>query len=169
MFGCPGTLPLKEPDVATETTDVVSREDALALHEALTDLVRAYQFRDRDTICCYDVSLGQSQGLERLLRSGPMTVKEFAAALFLEKSSASRVVDGLERKGYVTRQPGEDDARFVRIELTESGRVLAGKLEDDLVAKRREALGELSPREQQAVVRAMQRLAQAAAASITRG
>lgn len=152
--------------MAPTTTDVASREDALALHEALTDLVRAYQFRDRDTICCYDVSLGQSQGLERLLRSGPMTVKEFAAALFLEKSSASRVVDGLEKKGYVTRRAGEDDARFVRIELTKRGRVLARRIEDDLVAKRREALGELTSSERQAVVRAMEHLARAAAAPI---
>ena len=31
--------------------------------------------------------------------SGPMTLNELAASLYLEKSSASRLVDGLEQKG----------------------------------------------------------------------
>lgn len=31
--------------------------DAEELHEALNQLVRVYQFRDRDRICCYDVSV----------------------------------------------------------------------------------------------------------------
>lgn len=138
------------------------RQDALALQEALTDLVRAYQFRDRDAICCYDVSLGQSHALERLARQGPMTMNEFARSLFLEKSSASRLVDGLERKAYVTRQPDEKDARFVRIDLTRAGRDLAKKLENDLVAERSGMLLELSASERKAVIRALSLLAEVA-------
>ena len=33
--------------------------DAAALQRVLTDLIRVYQFRDRDAICCYDISTGQ--------------------------------------------------------------------------------------------------------------
>ncbi len=142
------------------------REDALALQEALTDLVRAYQFRDRDAICCYDVSLVQSQALERLARRGAMTLTEFAAALFLERSSASRLVDALERKGYVTRRPDEHDGRYIRIDLTKTGRALARKLEDDLVAERSTMLAELSETDRTLVLRAMRKLAGVAAAGI---
>jgi len=142
------------------------REDALGLHQALTDLVRAYQFRDREAICCYDVSVGQSQALERLARTGPLTINEFAAALFLEKSSASRLVDGLVRKGYLTRRRSQDDARYVRIELTKAGGSLAQRLEDDLVLQRSELLQRLTDRERRVVVEAMERLARAAAAGI---
>ena len=142
------------------------REDALALHQALTDLVRAYQFRDREAICCYDVSVGQSQALERLARSGPLTINELAATLFLEKSSASRLVDGLVRKGYFTRRRSQDDARYVRIELTRSGRALAERIEEDLVRQRGDLLAELTERERRVVVEAMERLARAAVAGI---
>lgn len=142
-------------------TDEALRAEALALQEALTDLVRAYQFRDREAICCYDVSLGQSHALERLSRDGPMTMNDFAAALFLEKSSASRLVDGLVKKGYVTRRADETDGRYVRVHLTKPGRVLAQRLEDDLVAKRSRILADFSETERRTIVRALARLADA--------
>ena len=68
--------------------------DAAALQRVLTDLIRVYQFRDRDAVCCYDVSTGQCHGLERLAKRGPMSLNEFAASLYLEKSSASRLANG---------------------------------------------------------------------------
>jgi hypothetical protein len=66
-------------------------EDARAVHEALSDLVRVYQFRDRDRICCHDVSVTQCYALEALIRRGPITLGELAAELYLDKSTASRV------------------------------------------------------------------------------
>ena len=33
--------------------------DAETLHAALSELVRVYQFRDRDRICCHDISVTQ--------------------------------------------------------------------------------------------------------------
>ena len=147
--------------MSTTRTDEELRSDALALQEALTDLVRAYQFRDREAICCYDVSLGQSHALERLLREGSMTMNDFAAALFLEKSSASRLVDGLVKKGYVTRRQDQNDGRFVRIELTKPGRLLAERLENDLVSERSALLEDFSERERRTIVRALAKLADA--------
>ena len=70
-------------------------EDARAVHEALSDLVRVYQFRDRDRICCHDVSVTQCYALEALIRRGPITLGELAAELYLDKSTASRVVGTL--------------------------------------------------------------------------
>lgn len=141
-------------------------DDALELQEALTDLVRVYQFRDRDTICCYDVSLAQSQALERLSSQGPMTLNEFAASLFLEKSSASRLADGLERKGYIVRRPHPDDGRYLQIDLTKPGRALAQKLLDDLVEERATILGDLTSDERRTVIRSIRKLARAATARV---
>lgn len=141
--------------------------DARALHRALTDLVRVYQFRDRDAICCYDVTPGQSHALERLAIDGPMSMNDLAAALFLEKSSASRLVDGLERRGYISRKPRPDDARFVLLDLTKRGRALFLKIERDLLAERREVLTGLSPKERSVVIEAVTQLAQLAAEGVT--
>ena len=144
------------------------RSDAAELQEALTDLVRAYQFRDRDAICCYDVSIAQSHAIERLERHGAMTLNELAAVLYLEKSSASRLADGLERKGYITRRPHPEDGRYVQLELAKPGRALAAKLKRDLVEERAEMLADLSPRDRRTVIRLVSRLAEAAATSIDR-
>ena len=145
------------------------RDMALSLHDALTDLVRSYQARDREAICCYDVSLVQSQAIERLARRGPMAMQAFATSLFLEKSSASRLVDGLVNKGYLVRRSDENDGRIVRLELTKSGRALARRLEDDMAEARAEMLEGLSRDERETVVDALRTLSESAALGWSRG
>src|SRR5262245_19696817 len=46
----------------TGETDL--QDDAEALHAAVSDLVRIYQLRDRNQICCYDISVTQCYALE---------------------------------------------------------------------------------------------------------
>ncbi|HIF05500.1 MAG TPA: MarR family transcriptional regulator [Gemmatimonadetes bacterium] len=141
--------------------------DAAELQRVLTDLFRVYQFRDRDAICCYDISIGQSHGLERLANSGPMTLNEFAASLFLEKSSASRLADGLERKGYLKRKPRADDARYLQLDLTKRGWTLHDRIERDLIEERAQVLADLSAEERQLVIESIARLAGAACAGVS--
>lgn len=105
-------------------TDDLS-QDAEALYEALNQLVRVYQFRDRDRICCYDVSVTQCYAVETLVKQGPLRLQALAEEMFLDKSTASRVVDTLERKGYVSRVEDPEDRRAVRVQATEAGAVLA--------------------------------------------
>ena len=141
--------------------------DAVALQRVLTDLFRVCQFRDRDAICCYDISIGQSHGLERLANGGPMTLNEFAASLFLEKSSASRLADGLQRKGYLKRKPRADDARYLQLELTKRGRTLHDRIERDLLEERIEVLADLSVDQRTLVIESIARLAGAACAGVS--
>ena len=141
--------------------------DAAALQRVLTDLIRVYQFRDRDAICCYDISTGQCHGLERLAHSGPMTLNEFAASLYLEKSSASRLADGLERKGYIKRKPRLDDARYVQLELTKRGKTLHNRIERDLIEERAQVLADLTAKERKLVIQSIARLSGAACAGVS--
>ncbi len=141
--------------------------DAAALQRVLTDLIRVYQFRDRDAICCYDISMGQSHGLERLANRGPMTLNEFAASLFLEKSSACRLADGLEKKGYIRRKPRVDDARYVQLELTKRGRTLHGRIERDLLEERALVLADLTAQERKLVIDSIARLSGAASSHVS--
>ena len=141
--------------------------DAAALQRALTDLMRVYQFRDRDAICCYDISTGQCHGLERLANSGPMSLNELAASLYLEKSSASRLVDGLERKGYIMRKPRVDDARYLQLELTHRGRTLHDRIERDLIEERAQVLADLTAAERKLVIESIARLYGAASARVS--
>jgi MarR family 2-MHQ and catechol resistance regulon transcriptional repressor len=137
--------------------------DAVDLHTALSELVRVYQFRDRDRICCHDISVTQCYALEALLRRGPSGLNELAAELYLDKSTASRVVATLERKKYVTRERHPDDGRAVVLSASPAGRRLYERIRTDLVAETRDLLQDFEPEVRKGAARLILRLARAAA------
>jgi MarR family 2-MHQ and catechol resistance regulon transcriptional repressor len=138
------------------------REDAAAVHAALNELVRVYQFRDRDRICCYDVSVTQCYALEAVVAGAPLTLNELAARLYLDKSTASRVVDGLERKGLVERRPSPEDRRALHLAATAEGRRLHARIEADILAQEKALLAEFPHEVRRSMAELMGRLARAA-------
>lgn len=136
--------------------------DAEALYDALSHLVRVYQFRDRDRICCYDVSVTQCYALEALVRRGPLRLQALAEELFLDKSTASRVVETLVQKEYVRRVDDPEDRRAVRIDATTAGQRLYAQIRADLVAEERAMLGDMPPEIRAGAVELLRRLARAA-------
>jgi MarR family 2-MHQ and catechol resistance regulon transcriptional repressor len=145
--------------VAAETD---LQHDAEALHAAVSDLVRVYQFRDRDCICCHDISVTQCYALETVAEHGPMRLGALAERLFLDKSTTSRVVSTLVRKGYLSQGPDPADARASAIEATRAGRQLCATITRDLVAQQQEVLQDLDPEVREGVVEVIRRLARAA-------
>jgi MarR family 2-MHQ and catechol resistance regulon transcriptional repressor len=143
--------------------------DAAALQAAVADLVRVYQFRDRDRICCHDISVTQCYALETLVDHGPMRLGALAECLFLDKSTTSRVVSTLVRKGYVEQRPDARDARATALSTTPQGRRLCGRITDDLVEQQRQLLQDLGPDIRTGVVKVLRRLAQAAEARFRAG
>ena len=153
-----------ETTLPSVATDPLLEQDTAEVYDALSELVRVYQFRDRDRICCYDVSVTQCYALEALVRRGGMTLNDLAAQLYLDKSTASRVVDALERKGYVTRLTHPEDRRAVLLDATPAGRALEGKIRDSILAEEREMLAGFAPDVRQAMAQLLRRLARATAA-----
>ncbi len=143
--------------------------DAEALHSALSDLVRVYQFRDRDKICCYDISVTQCYALETLVEKGALRSQALADVLMLDKSTTTRVVDALVRKNYVERQRDTDDARALALKVTRSGRALYEKINRELIAQQAELLRDLDPAIRSGVTDVIHRLAQAATARFVSG
>jgi MarR family 2-MHQ and catechol resistance regulon transcriptional repressor len=137
--------------------------DAAAVNAALSDLVRVYQFRDRDRICCHDISVTQCYALEALVRRGPSTLGQVAAELYLDKSTASRVISTLERKHYVSRTAHPDDGRAVVLKVTTAGHRLYGKIKASLLEEEKELLRDFEPEVRRAAAEIMSRLARVAA------
>ncbi|HVS00278.1 MAG TPA: MarR family transcriptional regulator [Thermoanaerobaculia bacterium] len=149
--------------------DSALERDTEELYDALEDLLRIYQFRDRDRICCFDVSVSQCYALEGLVRRGAMTLNDLAAYLYLDKSTASRVVDALERKGYAARSPHPKDRRALLLEATPKGRELEGRIRESILAEERQLLSDFAPEVRQAMTQLIRRLARAASASAAAG
>lgn len=144
-------------------TRLASR-DAEALYEAVNQLIRVHQFRDRDRICCYDVSVAQCYALETLVKQGPLRLQALALVMFLDKSTASRIVDSLERKGYVTRIEDAADRRAVQLEPTAAGRKLYQTIRADLVAEEFAMIEHMKPEVLEASLDLLQQLTRAAQA-----
>ena len=137
-------------------------EDARALQAAVAELVRVYQVRDRDRICCHDISVTQCHALEVLVGRGPMRSQALAEALRLEKSTVTRVVDALVRKAYVERLADPDDARALSLRATPAGRSLFKRIHEEMVQQQAALLGDLGPEIRAGATELIQRLARAA-------
>jgi len=135
------------------------RRQGEAFHEALSDFVRAYLVGERDRICCHDISLTQCYALEALLRRGPSTLNALAAELSLDKSTASRVVATLRRKGYVGQATHPGDARAVLLDVTPAGRRLHDRIREDRITERTELLAAFPPEVREGVADFMRRVA----------
>lgn len=140
--------------------------DARELRASVSELVRVYAFRDRDRICCYDLSVTQSNALDALVAQGPLTLNELAAALYLDKSTTSRVVSGLEAKGYAVRGENPASGRSILVRATPDGADLAARIERDLLEEEMRLLEEFEPEVRREAVRLMGRLTRAAAARV---
>lgn len=142
--------------------------DAQELHRVLEDLMRVVQFRDRDRICCHDVSVTQCYALRALVAEGPMGLNALAESLFLDKSTASRVVAALERKGHLLRRADPADGRAVVLEASDGGRRLYRLIEEELVEEVARLAAGFDPAVRREMVRLLGRLATAAAARVER-
>jgi MarR family transcriptional regulator, 2-MHQ and catechol-resistance regulon repressor len=145
------------------------QHDAAAFHAALNDLLRIYQYRDRDRICCHDISVTQCHALELLVERGPSRSQALAEALRLDKSTTTRVVDALVRKGYLERLADADDARAVQLRPTRSGRALYRRIKDELIEQQAALLRDLDPELRAGATKLIRRVAQAATARFAGG
>jgi DNA-binding MarR family transcriptional regulator len=138
--------------------DATLTRQARELQDALSEFVRVYQFRDRDQICCHDVSVTQCYALDALLRRGLATLNELAAELCLDKSTASRVVATLERKGYAARSTHPRDRRALLLTATAAGRRLVERILGDLVEEKKRLLAEFPEEVRESAAELIQRL-----------
>jgi DNA-binding MarR family transcriptional regulator len=143
-------------------SETATDRDAQALQAAVADLVRVYQFRDRDRICCHDISVTQCHALQTLVEHGPLRLGELTERLFLDKSTTSRVIRTLVKKGYVEQHPDASDRRATALSATRAGRTLCARITGDLVEQQKDLLADLDPDVRAAVVNVIRRLARAA-------
>jgi MarR family transcriptional regulator, 2-MHQ and catechol-resistance regulon repressor len=143
--------------------------DAARLQAAVADLVRVYQYRDRDRICCHDVSVTQCHALETLIEHGPLRLNALANRLFLDKSTTSRVVQALVKKGYVEQRSDAADRRATALVATARGGRLCARITGELVAQQKQLLQDVDAGVRAGVIQVLQQLARAADARFRSG
>ncbi|MFI9719452.1 MarR family winged helix-turn-helix transcriptional regulator [Streptomyces sp. NPDC052396] len=76
----------------------------------------------RSRVAEFDLTLTQANALEEL--ADPKTARELAAVLSCEPPNVTYVMDKLEKRGLVVREPHPQDRRAKQLVLTEAGRRL---------------------------------------------
>lgn len=109
--------------MAKKTSD----DQILQFHQQIVELIKKYQFRDRNQICCFGISVSQCYVLETLHTHGPLAMNELAKKMHLKISTMTRVVQQLVKKSYVRREEGLSDRRVRLIKLTKEGKAIYKK------------------------------------------
>ena len=111
----------------------------------------------------YDVTPAGARTVEILERLGAISLNALATELFVDKSTASRVVGCLEDRGYVRRVADPDDRRALRLELTADGTELASQLHADAVWEINALLSSFDPQARRDTLAFLRRLTRTSA------
>jgi DNA-binding MarR family transcriptional regulator len=108
---------------------------------ALIKLSKAHRVRAEALLSQFDLHVGQEQILFRLWHKEGLPQAVLADQLCVEPPTVTKMLQRMERKGWIERRGDPDDARLSRVYLTETGKALQAdvtqvwaRLETDMTA-----------------------------------
>ena len=115
--------------------------DAYELEHTLAAFVRAFGLHQAEqTPCGISVSVSEAHTLTELARTNGLTQSELVGFLRLEKSTVSRLIKGLDKRGWIERTTHPADGRAQLLTLTSEGK----KKATQIVKARRERFAALT-------------------------
>lgn len=136
-------------------------KQAQQLHQALGHLVKQYQLRDRNDICCYGISVSQCYTLEMLGEHGISSMQALAKHLHLAVSTVTRLIDSMVDKGLVERRSSARDRRICQVQLTARGKELLLQIQAELISREQMVLQRIPAASRDHVIWALQELSRA--------
>lgn len=110
----------------------------------LSRIIRAEMDR-RTTEAGLGLTTGEGRVLFNVLRAGPIRQSALAERLGIEAMTLSGLVDRLEAKGFVERNPDPADRRAKLVTLTEAGSKVVAQIEPIAASIRSEAAHGIDP------------------------
>jgi DNA-binding MarR family transcriptional regulator len=146
----------------TASSETSEATEVAAFAGALDDFMRATTRARGRLAADGDLSLSQFHLLEPLLSAeAPLGVGELACAAGVSAPTATRMLSGLERDGFVERRGCTRDRRVVRVALTAHGAQRVARKRERIRARREEVYRSLEPGERASAARVLARLAAA--------
>jgi DNA-binding MarR family transcriptional regulator len=128
-------------------------DEAERLHALFMDLVRAGGLLHADQMVPgHPISLSQAFALHELDTGTPLSQRDLAERLRLEKSSVSRMAAEMERKGWLVRERDPDNRRLYRLRLTDRGRALHAAMRGAFHEQYVAWVGKMTPAERDALL-----------------
>lgn len=120
----------------------------------LSRIIRAEMDR-RTTEAGLGLTTGEGRVLFNVLRAGPIRQTALAERLGIEAMTLSGLVDRLEAKGFVERQPDAADRRAKLVTLTEAGSTVVAQIEPIAAVIRSDAAQGIDPDDWQRLLAAL--------------
>ena len=137
------------------------QETLVKLAELLTRASWRLRRNERKELAPFGLTFGQARALRVLLTAGhPMRIGDLANTLEIVPRSATTMVDGLERAGFVARRMDPVDRRSVLVLATAQGRNLIARLAEERRASAEALFARLSAAEKSELLRLLESLGQ---------
>lgn len=107
------------------------------------------------------VSLSEGWALMELADGEPLTQRDLSERLDLEKSTVSRLVVAMERRGFVTRRRHPHNRRFTEVAITDHGRTVVNQLASDMLERHAHIFAEMTAAERKALATGLSALVRA--------
>lgn len=111
----------------------------------LQELACYFGNRGFDGECCEDLTLIEFMALKMAFANSCFSIQDIGQALDLTKSGASRIIDRLENKGYVTRERSPADGRVCCVPVTTKGTELLSRAENKNISELNAMLKDFEP------------------------
>jgi DNA-binding MarR family transcriptional regulator len=142
---------------------VTGESDAASAWQSMRSLVLDLYDRRQAVSEAVGMSFVRAKALRRLA-SGPLPMRDLAAALSIDAPYTTLVVDDLEQRGLVERQANPADRRSKLVRITTSGRAVSRKAEK-ILSTPPDSLGALDREDLQNLERILARLVAGSGAS----
>lgn len=132
--------------------------DDQALYTLFRETLVHFLFADDLALSAFGLDLTQYEALRWLRADRGLAIGELRERLLIDKSRATRLVDGLESQGLVRRVPDPYDRRSPKIVLTAKGSELRERAAAGFEARLGERFSTLTPAERAQLSALLERL-----------
>ncbi|MDW4498744.1 MarR family transcriptional regulator [Sulfitobacter sp. D35] len=126
---------------------------------ALRRILRSTELYGRELAKAAGLTAVQIRALQIVAESGHATAKEISTRMGVSQATMSSLVDRLEKKKLVTREPSSTDRRVTNIVITEAGLTAVDTAPDPLQQRYVKKFEALESWEQSMVVAVLERVA----------
>ena len=109
---------------------MIATEKLIEFREHLRHFEREIEIQNSSNCCC-GVTLTQCHTLMELDKQDNISLKDLSERLYLDKSTLSRIVEGLVNIGLVDREIPKNNRRTILIKLTKKGVSVCEKINKD--------------------------------------
>jgi DNA-binding MarR family transcriptional regulator len=138
---------------------MVSRDVAISeIMQSLRRIFKAIQEYSHKVSGKYGITGPQLWVLKTIFLDGSLSLGDLSKRMYLHPSTATGLIDVLERKGYVARVRDQEDRRVVNVQLTAKGKRLAEKAPNPAQGKMIYGLNKLKKEELNLIYDSVQKL-----------